>query len=215
MERKTVFWDYLAGVYDVFVNIINAKTHKALRAEVIPLFNPSDVVLECACGTGMLTEAIAPWCREVVATDFSKNMVRKAEAKCKNQNNVRFVIADILNLCFADSAFDKVVAGNVIHLLDSPYQALRELERVCKTNGKIIIPTYINRRTNNKESELAKVIGKIGVDFKQKFTFASYRQFFTDSGYRGVQYIDVDGFIPCSIAIIEKRKQRGNHEGRN
>ena len=43
-----------------------------------------------------------------------------------------------------DDRFDKVVAGNVIHLLSDPHAAVKELERVCKPGGKIIIPTYIN-----------------------------------------------------------------------
>ena len=45
----------------------------------------------------------------------------------------------------ADGQFDKVIAANVIHLLDEPFKALAELDRVCKPGGQIIIPTYINR----------------------------------------------------------------------
>ena len=47
-----MFWDTVAGVYDVFVNIINRKTHIRLRNTVSEMISPDDTVLECACGTG-------------------------------------------------------------------------------------------------------------------------------------------------------------------
>lgn len=202
--NKTLFWDCTAGVYDLFVNIINARTHEALRHKTADLFDTEDFVLECGCGTGMLTDVIAPRCRELIATDFSKNMLRKTEEKCAAHNNIRFKVADITSLDFADSSFDKVIAANVIHLLENPRDALKELERVCKPRGKIIIPTYMNRRSKGKENRFIKVLGKAGAGFKEKFTFASYRHFFYNAGYPDAQFIDIEGFIPCCVALIEK-----------
>ena len=161
MKNEAVFWDRVAVVYDVFVNVINAKTHKTLCKEIEPLFSPTDTVLECACGTGMLTGVvIAPKCKNIIATDFSKNMVEKTQAKCKSHNNISFMVEDILNLSFDDASFDKVIAANVLHLLDDPHQALKELDRVCKPGGKIIIPTYINQKSDNKENKFVKAVGK-------------------------------------------------------
>ena len=37
-----------------------------------------------------------------------------------------------MNLEYDDESFEKVVAGNVIHLLDEPRKAFEELFRVCK-----------------------------------------------------------------------------------
>ena len=51
----------------------------------------------------------------------------------------------------ADGLFDKVIAANVIHLLDEPLKALAALDRVCKPGGQIIIPTYINREYGEYE----------------------------------------------------------------
>ncbi|NMD37230.1 MAG: class I SAM-dependent methyltransferase [Christensenellaceae bacterium] len=205
MENNAEFWDRVAKVYNVFVNVINAKTHKNLRNQIIPYFNNCDTVLECACGTGMLTEAIAPICKKLIATDFSKKMLLKANQKCKNHKNICFMVADILHLDFADGSFDKVIAANVIHLLHNPTQALIELERVCRPGGKIIIPTYINKKSNNKENKFVRLIGKMGVKFKERFTFSEYCQFIRDAGYPHAKYINVDGFIPCSIAVIDKK----------
>ena len=74
-----MFWDHVAGVYDLFANVWNKRTHKALRAYVETQISPKDEVLECACGTGLLTEGIAAQCKALVATDFSEKMLEKAK----------------------------------------------------------------------------------------------------------------------------------------
>ena len=132
-----MFWDNVAGVYDIFVNLINRKTHLRLREIVRGIIKPDDIVLECACGTGLLTAVIAPKCRHLTATDFSRKMLRKAEKNCRAFRNITYAKTDIMALPFADGSFDKVVAGNVIHLLDNPLTALSELNRVCKDGGKL------------------------------------------------------------------------------
>ena len=76
-----MFWDHVAGIYDVFVNVINRKTHQKLKEIVSELIEPDNTVLECACGTGLLSAVIAEKCRRLTATDFSEKMLRKAEKK--------------------------------------------------------------------------------------------------------------------------------------
>ena len=66
-----MFWDKIAGVYDLFENVYNDKVNKKLCREVAELISAEDEVLECACGTGMLTEHMAPKCKSIVATELS------------------------------------------------------------------------------------------------------------------------------------------------
>jgi len=54
-----MFWDRVAFVYDIFADVINAKTHRSLCRAVANEIEEDDDVLECACGTGMLTKAAA------------------------------------------------------------------------------------------------------------------------------------------------------------
>ncbi len=201
-----MFWDKVAWVYDLFADFYNGKTHKELCREVAGLMSATDDVLECACGTGMLTVHIAPVCHRIVATDFSPKMLYKAEKKCRNFQNATFELANIQNLSYPDGNFDKVVAANVIHLLDEPLKALSELNRVCRPEGKLIIPTYLNREHNGgKTSSFAKIVGKAGADFKRQFTLSSYKKFFTDAGYEDVSLTLVEGRVPCAIAVMTKQ----------
>ena len=199
-----MFWDNVAWAYDIFANGINKKTDRALCAAVAGQIAPSDEVLECACGTGLLTCVIAPRCKSLVATDLSANMLKRAEKKCRRYGNVSFEQADILRMDYPDACFDVVVAANVIHLLDEPYKALRELDRVCRPGGRLIIPTYMNRTEQGTTNHVSGAIGKVGADFKREFTLESYRRFFAEAGHVDVSYTLCEGRIPCAVAVLQK-----------
>ena len=199
-----MFWDSVAGVYDLFVNVVNRRTHVALRGIVAGLIQPGDHVLECACGTGLLTEVIAQKCARLTATDFAPKMLAKAKKNCAAFDNITFEPADITALDYPDGSFDAVVAGNVIHLLDNPMKALYEMDRVCKPGGRLIIPTYMNRDRRGNTSGFATAVGKAGADFKRQFTVESYRQFFMDAGYGDVSIQLAEGRIPCAVAVMGK-----------
>ena len=204
-----MFWDRVAGVYDIFVNVINRKTHRSLKKIMAAQIDPGDDVLECACGTGLLSAVIAPGCRHLTATDFSAKMVQKAKKNCAAFSNISFAQADITALPYPDACFDKVVAGNVIHLLDEPLKALRELNRVCKDDGLLIIPTYMNKNENGDPGKLSSTLDKAGADFKREFTVDSYRQFLSGAGYEDVRVTLAEGRIPCAVAVMRKKSNKG------
>ena len=201
-----MFWDSVAGVYDLFVNVVNRRTHTALRKIVASLIQPGDCALECACGTGLLTEVIAQRCARLTATDFAPKMLARAKKNCAAFGNITFEQADITALGYPNGSFDAVVAGNVIHLLDNPMKALGELDRVCKPGGRLIIPTYMNRDGKGNTSGFATAVGKAGADFKRQFTVKSYQQFFLDAGYGDVSIELAEGRIPCAVAVMRKKK---------
>ena len=201
-----MFWDNVAGVYDVFVNVINRKTHRTLRRIVSEPIKPRDEVLECACGTGLLSKVIAAKCKGLTATDFSTRMLKKAKKNCTAYDNITYDCADISALVFPDAAYDKVVAGNVIHLLDEPLKALKELNRVCRPGGKLIIPTYMNKNKKGKTGGIVSVIDKTGAAFKRQFTVESYRQFFLEAGYTDVTIRLAEGKIPCAVAVMSRKE---------
>lgn len=197
-----MFWNKIAGVYDLFENIYNRKVFRETGIRVAALVEKEDQVLECACGTGAISLAVAKKGAALIATDYAEGMLKQARKKLAAYKNVKVAAADITALGYPDAVFDKVIAGNVIHLLPDPKAAMEELQRVCKPGGILIIPTYINNAA--KESRLAVgVLQKLGAGFKRQFDRDSYEQFFARLGYDHVQFDVVDGRMPCDIAIIQ------------
>ena len=194
-----MIWDRVAPLYDVVVNTANRAVYAATGAAVARLIRPGDTVLECACGTGTITAAIAPACARVVATDYSEGMLKQARKKLARFPHVVVEQADITDLHYADDSFDAVVAGNVIHLLPEPGDALKELKRVVRPGGTIIVPTYVIPK-KRVHTMFLRLISRFGVHFQERFDPASYRAFFERMGCTGVTYRVVRGRIPCVIA---------------
>ena len=97
------------------------------------------------------------------------------------------------------------MAGNVIHLLPDPQSAMKEVTRVCKDGGKLIIPTYINGDEGTNKLAV-KFLEKLGANFKRQFDEKSYKQFFKDMGYENVTFEVVRGKMSCDIAIVNIKK---------
>ena len=203
-----MFWDRVAPLYDFFENTFNRAAYDGTGEAVARMIRPDDRVLECACGTGAISAAIAPVCAHLVATDYSEGMLSQARKKLTTHSNVTVEQADITALSYATDSFDVAVAGNVIHLLPDPAQALRELARVVKPGGTIIVPTYVSL-ADGANNPIPRLLSRLGVRFQEHFTPASYQAFVEGMGYDEACFRLVRGRIPCAIAVFPNRKQEG------
>ena len=198
-----MIWDKLAGIYDLY-QFVERRVNGRTAAICASYLTPRDTVLECACGTGIMTRVLAPACGRLIATDYSREMLRRCRKKLRGQANVTLRFADITALKCRDSCFDAAVAANVIHLLDDPDRALDELRRVVKPGGLLLIPTYV-AEDRSRATVITHVFEAMGVQFRQMFSERSYRQFFAERGI-AAEFRRVDGFVPCVIAVIRVEK---------
>ncbi|MCR5205412.1 MAG: hypothetical protein K6E47_10165, partial [Lachnospiraceae bacterium] len=63
----SMFWDKISGIYDLY-QIVNKKVNDKAAYLCAQQIKKNDIVLECACGTGIMTKVIAPCCRKLIAT---------------------------------------------------------------------------------------------------------------------------------------------------
>lgn len=101
----------------------------------------SERVLDIATGPGYIAEAFAGAAREVVGVDLTDAMLAIAKERTRERgvSNVSFRAADAENLPFENGAFDVVVCRLALHHLLKPLQVLREMVRVCRTGGTIVV----------------------------------------------------------------------------
>lgn len=132
-------YDQLAAVYDLRWRSYIANTLSFLKtwAEISPL----DTVLDVACGTGeferlLLAEYSS---QQIVGVDISDKMLAIAQKKCIAYPQVLFQTASASTLPFDSNSFDVIVSANSFHYFDDPITALKEMRRVVKPNGKVII----------------------------------------------------------------------------
>lgn len=99
------------------------------------------VVLDVACGTGDLsvelqTNAVA----KIIGTDFCRPMLEIAATKNQKENvSIPYIESDALALPFADNSFDALTIAFGLRNLANWEDGLRELLRVLKTDGKLVV----------------------------------------------------------------------------
>ena len=100
-------------------------------------------VLEVGVGTGRNIPLYPPDV-EVVAIDFSPKMLKKAVAKyADTHRNVIFLEMDAQQMGFADNTFDSVLTSCVFCSVPFPVAGLKEIRRVCKPGGKIVMLEHV------------------------------------------------------------------------
>ena len=80
----------------------------------------------------------------LTAIDFSEEMLKRAQAKKERKGiPVTLALMDIQNLDYADNSFDTVIASFVFCSVPLPRKGLRELHRVCKTGGQVLLLEHV------------------------------------------------------------------------
>jgi ubiquinone/menaquinone biosynthesis C-methylase UbiE len=96
-------------------------------------------VLEVAVGTGKNLHSYPANCR-ISAVDVSSEMLSVARKRAaKLSLNVSFLLADAEALPFPDKSFDTVVSSLTTCTFPNPVAALREMARVCRPQGRILL----------------------------------------------------------------------------
>ena len=121
-------------------------------------------VLELGCGTGQFTIALNDIASEVVATDFSDEMIEFAKKKRENLKKVTFEKADALNLHYDNKSFDSIFMANLIHVIGNAEKVIQESRRVLKDGGRIIITSFAIEEMNffNKLSMVFRYLRTFG-----------------------------------------------------
>jgi ubiquinone/menaquinone biosynthesis C-methylase UbiE len=98
-------------------------------------------VLDVATGPGYIAEAFARASREVIGVDLTAAMLAIGEERTKERgiSNVSFRIGDVQSLPFEAEEFDVVVSRLALHHLQDPSQVVREMTRVCRLGGTVLV----------------------------------------------------------------------------
>lgn len=148
-------WDLYALCYDA---VNESPPYRQLLTSVIHALDlqSGQRILDAGCGTGNLPALISKLGLkelEIEAGDNSPAMLTRARRK-KIPLKIKFHLADLnQHLSYADNYFDRVVAIHVLYALKDPQATLRELFRVLKPGGLLVLA---NPHSDSKPSEIMK-----------------------------------------------------------
>ena len=143
-----LYWEERSETFDEDTSyIVGTELNDDIKRWLQSQFTRDDVVLELGCGTGTFAEAVVPSVKHLVATDMSEPMLQQARAKLGGHSNVEFQKQDAYNTTFDDSAFDAVLAVNLLHIVNDPALILQECRRVVKDGGEVVLADVTSRGT--------------------------------------------------------------------
>lgn len=145
-------WDRLRG--DLF----------GTRADILGLLGLLDeswVVADLGCGTGQVSEMLAPFVAQVIAVDESPAMLSAARRRLKGFDNVSMREGDLGALPIDDESLDAALIFLVLHYAADPTEIFTEVCRVLKPEGRLLIVDMMP----HERSEFRSVMGHVWQGF--------------------------------------------------
>jgi len=133
----------IARRYDLLNDLQSFGLHRLWKRRVVALagVKSGDRALDLCCGTGDIAFALARQGAEVSGLDFSEKMLEVARGRLQHAKagNLKFIQGDAGQIPFPDNSFDAVTMGYGLRNLPSWETGLREMARVAKPGGRIVV----------------------------------------------------------------------------
>ena len=135
-------YDRLAPWFDSLEGFLEGLVFRRLRKKLW-VQAQGEHILEVGVGTGK-NFAFYPDHARMTAIDFSPRMLAQAKRKReRKQLDVHLDLMDVERLYFADNSFDTVVASFVFCSVPQPRKGLKELYRVLKPGGQLLLLEHV------------------------------------------------------------------------
>ncbi|MGE7274838.1 class I SAM-dependent methyltransferase [Brevibacillus panacihumi] len=132
---------WFAQLYDMFMMPIEKRGFHSIRKELLE--NATGAVLEIGAGTG-LNFPYYQHVDKVVAIEPNQTMRERAQQRLAFSNfPIELLEGDAQQLPYPDNTFDTIVGTLVFCTIPNPDIALREMKRVCKPDGKLLLFEHV------------------------------------------------------------------------
>jgi ArsR family transcriptional regulator len=136
-SKSEEFFASVSGQWDALRSeLFGERVH--LHA-MLALIDPSLTIGDLGCGTGQVSELVAPHVARMIAVDGSADMVQAARRRLKGMTNVDVRRGDLEALPIDDGQLDVAIVALVLHHVPEPVRALTEVRRVLKSGGRVLV----------------------------------------------------------------------------
>jgi len=205
-DADTVFAGSIPALYDRYLGPLIFEPYAADLAERLRDLGEQRV-LETACGTGIVSRALAgalPERASIVATDLNQSMLDFAAARAPAPK-ITWRQANALGLPFEDSAFDAVVCQFGVMFFPDKQVAYREALRVLKPGGFFLFNVWDRIEKNEVTHVITEAVAAMFPDDPPRFLAR------TPHGYHDIDVISAAlreaGFTRVAIETVAKRSR--------
>lgn len=136
-SRSQEFFASTAGEWDRLRTEMFGE-HADLQA-LLALLDDRWVIGDLGCGTGRVSESLAPFVGRVIAVDGSPQMLDAARDRLRDAANVDLRRGELESLPLADGELDAAVLFLVLHHVVDPAIVLAEAARALRPGGRLLI----------------------------------------------------------------------------
>ena len=172
---------------------------------VLGLVDPTLTVGDLGCGTGQLTETIAPYVQRVIAVDGSAEMLDAARQRLGRFDNVDVRKGELEALPINDRELDAAVLSLVLHYSAEPVRTLSEVARVCHPGAKVLVVDMLPHH----HEEYQQQMGHVWLGFSEK----QIVKFLAAAGFEAARVralpVDADAKGPALFAAVAVKQGSG------
>jgi ArsR family transcriptional regulator len=165
---------------------------------VLGLIDPALVVGDLGCGTGQLTQTIAPYVKRVIAVDASTDMLDAARQRLSDAGNVDIRQGELESLPIENGELHAAMLSLVLHYSPEPARALADVARVLGPGGRVLV---VDMLPHDRE-EYQQQMGHVWLGFSEK----QINKFLMGAGFSDVRLrtlpVDPDAKGPALFAAI-------------
>jgi ArsR family transcriptional regulator len=161
-SQSEAFFSSAAGQWDrLREELFGATSH--LRA-LAGLLEPDAVVGDLGCGTGNISQCLAPFASRIIAVDASKEMLRAARENLAGQRHVELRHGTLEKLPIENAVLDVALLMLVLHHLPEPQRVLAEVARTLKSGGRLLILDMLP----HEHEEYRQTMGHVWLGISEK-----------------------------------------------
>jgi SAM-dependent methyltransferase len=207
-SRSQVFFSTSHAAWDAMRSEMIGKRTDLLA--LLDLLDERSVVGDLGCGTGHVSELLAPCVGRVIAVDESGPMLSDARQRLKKWANVELRSGNVEELPIENAELDFAVLFLVAHFIADPAALMREVQRVLKPGGKLLLVDFII----HERADYAIQLGHVW----QGFDEAQVLDWLAKTGFNGGRYralpADPSATGPTLFAATARKKTRKNGHAR-
>jgi ArsR family transcriptional regulator len=161
VKMRSYFSRAATGWDQVRADLIGARTD---LLALLDLLEPAWTIGDLGCGTGQLSEAIAPVVRKVIAVDESGAMLTAARKRLAPFDNVDVRTGTVEELPLENHELDVALLFMVLHFVVEPPKALAEVRRTLVPAGRILVLDL----TSHEREEYSVQMGHVWQGFSEE-----------------------------------------------
>ncbi|KPL08041.1 hypothetical protein AMJ86_02135 [bacterium SM23_57] len=164
MNKSEKFWDKISNRYDNLLKKYEQTYIKTIE-NTKKYLNNNDIVLDYACGTGIIATEISNSVKKIHAIDISSKMIDIAKRKSNERKieNINFSKTDILDERYKKESFNVILVFNILYLLSDVHKIIERINELLKPEGLFISATDCLGEKKTLLNRLKYFLSKIGI----------------------------------------------------